>query len=115
VRVKCQTHSECVVRVKCFSKPSDVNVRACGKRTANALCALTRIAVGGMTAPRESAKMTRVKRKDNAKITLNNAKNNARITLNNANACESRAESGVAYVLYLRELRLEIGPGAGFF
>jgi hypothetical protein len=55
-------------------KRSDVDVRACGKRTANALGALTRIAAGGMTASRVNAKMTLNLTRRNAKITRNNAK-----------------------------------------
>jgi hypothetical protein len=38
---KRQAQSECVVRAKRLSKRSDVTIRACGKRTANALCALS--------------------------------------------------------------------------
>jgi hypothetical protein len=43
-------------------KRSDVAIRAYGKRTANALCALTRIALEIMTASPLNANMTRVKR-----------------------------------------------------
>jgi hypothetical protein len=86
-------------------KPSDVDVRTCGKRTANALCALTRIALGGRTGSTVHAKMTLNLTRRNAKMTRHNAKNNAEITRNNAGACVLRTESGAAYVLYLRELR----------
>jgi hypothetical protein len=51
--------------------------------------------------------MTRVKRQRNAKITLQYAKNNATITRNNAGFYRSRVESGAAYVLIFRELRLD--------
>ena len=72
------------------------------------------ITVGAMTALRENAKMTRAKRKHNANITRKNANNNAKRTLNNAEVCESRRESGAAYALHSRELRLNIGSRAGF-
>jgi hypothetical protein len=45
----------------------------------------------------------------------NNAKNNAEIMQNNAGVCQPRVESGAAYVLYLKELRLEDGSGAESF
>jgi hypothetical protein len=51
--------------------------------------------------------MTRAKHK-------NNTTNNTQITQNNSGACGSRVESGAAYVLHYKELRLEIGSGAGF-
>jgi hypothetical protein len=66
---KRQAHSECVVRVKV--KRSDVDVRTCGKRTANALCGSTRIDVGGMTASRVNGEMTRGLTRRNPQITQN--------------------------------------------
>jgi hypothetical protein len=70
--------------------------------------------LGGMTALTEKARTTQSLTRLNAKITKNNAKNNARITLNNAGVGGSRTESAAAYTLYLWDLRLEIGSGAGF-
>jgi hypothetical protein len=50
-------------------KRSDVAIRAYGKRTANALCAFTRIALEIMTASPLNANMTRVRRGRNATTT----------------------------------------------
>jgi hypothetical protein len=44
----------------------------------------------------------------------NNAKIMPKIMQNNAGACPSRAESGAAYMLYLKGLAIEIGSEAGF-
>ena len=57
--------------------------------------------------------MTRVRRGRNAKMMQYHAKNNARITRNNPGVFGSGAESGAAYVLYLRELRPDVGSNLG--
>jgi hypothetical protein len=45
----------------------------------------------------------------------NNAKNNAKIMQNNAGAGVREPNPEPLMWLHLRDLRLEIGPGAGFF
>jgi hypothetical protein len=71
--------------------------------------------LGGMTALREKAGRTQSLMRLSAQILQNNAKNNAGIMQNNAKACESRGNLEAANMLYLSQLRLEVGPGPRFF
>jgi hypothetical protein len=68
--------------------------------------------MGIMMASLQTANMTRVKRGRNAKMTQHDAKNNAGITRNNAGVRRSTVEWEAVYVLYLRELRPDVGSNS---
>jgi hypothetical protein len=53
--------------------------------------------------------------RQNTKIMQNNAKNNATIMQNNAGVVSRELKLAAFNALYLWDLRLDIGSGAGFF